>query len=186
MTFYLLFYYLFCSSAVFLYGIGLKQSLMRSNSLSYFNTASIKTFLTIFISLPIVWSVSFFFVKRGFAELFPLILVLVVLLISKLLASISSLLKGGTVSTEILLPCTIMVLSINESMNLIEAYTISLGVFLSVFLMIPILYAIKKRLANSMPPKDFKYCAVAFFSAALIFFAFFAYHFSWFNQEFFK
>ncbi len=185
MTLSLLFYYLFCSSAVFIYGIGLKQSMMRSNSLHYFCTASIKTLLTIVISLPVVWAVSMFFVKRGFAEVFPIILVFVVLFVSKIIDGITSLLKG-TVSAGVLLPCAIMFLAINESMNLIEAFSIALGTYLSVFLLMPLLYAIRKRLLNSMPPRDFKYYAVAFFSAAMLFFAFFAYHCSWFNQEAFR
>ncbi|MBO4439413.1 MAG: hypothetical protein J5798_08690 [Spirochaetaceae bacterium] len=185
MSLSLLFYYLFCSSAVFVYGIGLKQALMKSSTIHYFGTTAIKTFLTILFSLPVVWGLSMFFVKRGFAELYPLILIITVILISKIIDSVTYLLKGS-VSAGILLPSSIMLLAVNESITLLEAYTIAAGIFLSVFLLLPLLYAIRKRLNNSMPPKDFKYYAVAFFSAAFIFFAFFAYHFSWFNQEFFK
>lgn len=181
----LLFYYLFCTSAVFVYGTGLKQALMKSNSILYLGKAAIKTFLTILFSLPLAWVLSIFFIKRGFAEIFPLILILSVLLITKIIDSISYLLKGS-VPSGILLPCSIMLLAINESVSLTEAYTIAFAVFFSIFLLIPLLYAIRKRLTNSMPPRDFKYYAVSFLSAALIFFAFFAYHFSWFNQEFFK
>lgn len=185
MTLSLLAYYLFSSCAVFVYGIGLKQSLMKSSTIHYFCTAAIKTFLTILFSLPIVWVLSMFFAKRGFAELYPLLLILVTLLITKVIDSVSYLMKSS-VSAGILLPCSIMLLAVNESMTLLEAYTIALGVFLSIFLLLPLLYATRKRLTSSMPPRDFKYYAVAFFSAAFIFFAFFAYHFSWFNQEFFK
>lgn len=185
MTLSLLTYYLFSSCAVFVYGIGLKQSIMKSSTIHYFGTAAVKTFLTILFSLPVIWAFSMFFAKRGFAELYPLILILMAMLISKLIDSVTSLLKGS-VSAGILLPCSIMLLAVNESLTLLEAYTIAFGVFLSIFLLLPLLYAIRKRLASSMPPRDFKYYAVAFFSAAFIFFAFFAYHFSWFNQEFFK
>ena len=185
MTLSLLAYYLFCSCAVFIYGIGLKQSIMKSSSIHYFGKSAIKTFITILFSLPVIWVFSIFFAKRGFAELYPLILVLITILVTKVIDSVSYLLKSS-ISAGILLPCSIMLLAINESMTLLETYTIALGVFLSIFLLLPLLYAIRKRLTNSMPPRDFNYYAVAFFSAAFIFFAFFAYHFSWFNQEFFK
>lgn len=178
----LLFYYVFCASAVFAYGVGLKQAVMKSSSLRYFCIIGVKTVFTVFASLVPVWFLTQgVLVHYGVAELFPIVLIVVVLLFSGLIdLAFHAVLHQ--VSTGILLPTMILFLAVNESTSFSECLIVSAAITFSIFAFMPFLYAIRKRLATTTPPRDFKISSVVFFSSALLFLALFACNMSWLTQ----
>lgn len=179
-------FYVFCASGVFAYGIGLKQTTIRSKTMRFYLSYSIKTLVCTFLCIaPVYAFTSWLLVPAGLVEIFPLFLVLIMLVVVRVYDGVLLLAKLQPPS-GILLPLPLVFIAINESFTMKEAYCIALAILLAVFFLIPLFYCIRKRLSLAFYPQNFKLPITIFFTTAILFFALYAWHISWFNQEILK
>ena len=179
-------FYVFCASGVFAYGIGLKQATIRSKTMHFYLSYSIKTLVCTFLSIaPVFALTNSLLVPAGLIEIFQLFLILIMLVVVRLYDCVLLLAKMQPPS-GIFLPIPLVFIAINESFTMKEAYCIAFAIFFAVFLLIPLLYCIRKRLSLVFYPQNFKIPITIFFTTAILFFALYAWHISWFNQEILK
>lgn len=174
-------YYIFCCASVFYYCIGLKQAVMTQSPAKTLFLSGSKTAFTILLSAYPVWLFcKLLLVDKGLVELYPFFLVLVVLFVSKLIDYFFGTLfqtdNGG-----ILTSLSILFLAINEATSISEVYLIALSIFVSIYTLVPFIYAIKKRSSFYMDVHDTRVTSITFFTVAFIFLAVYCWHISWLN-----
>lgn len=174
-------YYFFCASCVFVYGVGLKQVVLKSISMHYFISSALKSIFVVFLSIAPVWFLtSSLLTPKNLAELYPILLCLIVLVISRVVEIAFKFFNFNV--SGILLSLAITFLALNESLSLQESYVIACAALVSIVIIIPIMYAIRKRSIFSTQLSYFKMPIIVFFSVAILFFVFYTWNISWFNQ----
>ena len=174
--------YLFASSVVYVFGIGLKHILLDSGSLKNFGTEAVYVTLCVLFSAMSVWGITnLVLVPYELEELFPLFAVIFVLLYNSIINTFFKILSFKPVR-DVLLCLIIVILAVNESVVLIDVVVISLTAVFSMFLGIPVIFVIKQRLQRSAIPQSFRTVSVVFFSAAFIFFIVYSWQVAWFYK----
>ena len=84
---------------------------------------------------------------------------------------------------EFSLSFLISFISVNEGFSLVNAIFIAIASSLSFYLLIPVLYSIKKRINTSTANSHLKSTALVLLSIALLLMILFAFNISWFNFE---
>ena len=174
--------YLFASSVVYVFGIGLKHILLDSGSMKNWGTEAVYITLCVIFSAMSVWGITnLVLVPYGIEELFPLFAVIFVLLFNSIINTFFKILSFKPVRA-VLLCLIIVILAVNESVVLIDVIIISLTAVFSMFLGVPVIFVIKQRLQRSAIPQSFKTVSVVFFSAAFIFFIVYSWQVAWFYK----
>lgn len=183
--FNVIFFYLFISSAVFVYGIGLNKIFVFSKKPQDALFFLSKEIITIVISLCICWPItSYILVPNELTELYPFFCFFIIYLISIVITEFSARLLKKNVTGFYFSYC-VLLLSMNEGITFGNALLISLACILSFFCMLPIIYAIRWKMKNSMVYPSFKDGAILFICIAAILFILLAVNVSWLNVEVF-
>ncbi len=140
------FYYIFFSSAVILYGVGLNSASIICDSLHELFIPVIKILVNIILTSILSWLViKYFLIPLNLAELYPLVSLLIFIAISVLVETVVRI-TTGKVTSEFSLTFLIILLALNESLNIVDVVLICSCSFISFLILIPILYSIKKRI----------------------------------------
>lgn len=174
-------YYVFYSSVVLFYGIGLNRSAVICMDLKGQIEKAIKSVLVVTSSAVLSYLVCVsLLVPFGLSELFPFVCALIFISISVFCESIVRITSRKS-TAEFSISLLSILLSVNESSSVARVAVISLCCVLAFYLFVPILHAIFRRVESGEPCKDFSNHALVFLSIAVIMLALFAWNVSWLN-----
>lgn len=183
--FNVLFFYMFVSSAVFVYGIGLNKIIVFSkkpNDILFFFS---KEIITILLSLCICWPITkYILVPNGLVELYPLFCFFIIYLISLIITEFAAHLLKKNVTGFYYSFC-VLLLAMNEGITFGNAVLVSLSCVFSFFCMLPIIYSVRWKMKSSLQYVSFKENAMLLLCIAVILFMLFALNVSWLNPEVF-
>ena len=174
------FYYVFFSSAVFVYGLGIHKALMKSRKPRNIVMELCKFTLTISVSSLLVYLISAQLVKINFGELSPFIAVLIISFINlflELVVKISS--RTSMVDSAFEIMC--VVIAVTEAASIWEALLNSLFCMASYFICIPFFYSLRKRIEMNAPTKNARNLSLLFVSLAIVSLIALAWNISWLN-----
>lgn len=140
-------YYVFFASSVILYGAGLNTSAVISDSMHGLLLPSVKVMFSILFSCLVSWIIiKNLLIPLKLLDFYPLVALIVFLIISILLETVVRI-TTGRITSEFSFSYLIILLALNESLNIIDVTVISVSSFISFVVLIPIVYALKKRIA---------------------------------------
>lgn len=173
------FYFIFYSSAVLVYGAGIRHSVVSSKKSDALFFRILKTLLCIFSSVSICWFLyKTLLVPLHFDDLLFPLLMLCYLPVNACFNMVfkSSLQKS---LPEFTVPLLCIILAITQSYTYAQALVIAFSSCISYYSFIPILFAIRKRLEYADPVQEFKTGSLIFISIAVIMISLFSFHISW-------
>lgn len=173
--------YSFYSSAVLLYGVGLKESILYSgkikNVLKQSAMAVVVSMLSVLIIYPIM---HFWMFPYGFAELYPVLCVFVVAAIGKTIETLINA-DSSHVSFECILPLCIVILALDEGGSFLSAFAITVSACFSFCIITLILYALRKRLHFATHAKHIEGLPILYISIGILVLILYAWNISWWN-----
>lgn len=173
--------YLIFSSAVLVYGTGLKQILDYSTDPKRFLFQMVRIIVTVILSVFVSRGITvLFLVPARLQELFPFVCIIFTILFAILTERLCEFLFHIEVKEIAITICSVFI-GVNEGLNMFHSILIGVLCSLSFFLILPFLYAIRCRVKYSQQNIDFKKGALMFLSIALIMLVLFAMNVSWFN-----
>lgn len=172
-------FFIFYSSAVLFYGIGIKHSVVSSKNIDFFIAHLLKSLINIVLSLSLSWfAIRTILTPLLLQDLFFPVCLLCYLPINALLNFIFKTTFNKTLP-EFSVSLLCIILSITHSSTFIQALVIALACSSSYYLFIPILFAIRKRLEYADPVNEFKTGSLIFISISVIMLTLFAFTISW-------
>lgn len=176
-----IFYYIFCSSGILIYGIGLKKLIITSKTWKSHWMNYLESSIVCALSSIGSWLVAVYILSPvKLIELTPISCIIIHLLISLIISFIFSKCERiSLLDISISFPCVL--LAVTESVTILQCLCIVLSCCSAYYLMIPIIFAIRERIKTSHPLNEFKTGALIFISIAIIMCAFFATNISWLN-----
>lgn len=176
-----LFFYIFSASVILVYGVGIKDLIQASEKPKDFLLYFLKTFFTVIFSVILTWLLTkYVFSKNNLTDLFPFFLVFICISFCILFSFLINLIFKKDIK-EFSLSFLISFISVNEGFSLVNAIFIAIASSLSFYLLIPVLYSIKKRINSSTANSHLKSTALVLLSIALLLMILFAFNISWFN-----
>lgn len=140
------FYYIFFSSAVILYGVGLNSATILCDSIHECLLPVTKVLANILCTSVLSWLIlKYFLVPLKMAELYPFAALHVFFVISVFMETLVRVTTKKTTS-DFSLSFLIILLALNESLNIVDVVLITCCSFISFLILIPLLYSIKKRI----------------------------------------
>lgn len=140
------FYYIFFSSAVILYGVGLNSATIICDKIHELTIPIIKILINIIGTSALSWLIiKYFLVPLKLEEFYPLLSLLIFFIISVIVESLVRI-TTGKVTSEFSLTFLIILLALNESLNIVDVMLICSCSLISFLILIPLLYSIKKRI----------------------------------------
>ncbi len=140
------FYYIFFSSAVILYGVGINSATIVCDSIHRIFLPVLKNIANILCTSVLSWLIiKYFLVPLNLTELYPFVSLLVFFIVSVATESVTRILTKQ-VASDFSLSFLIILLALNESLNIVDVILIASCSFISFLILIPILYSIKKRI----------------------------------------
>ncbi len=140
------FYYIFFSSAVILYGVGLNSATIICDSIHELFLPVIKILVNVLSTSVLSWLIlKYFLIPLNLAELYPFAALLVFFIISIFIETLVRIATKRTTS-DFSLSFLIILLALNESLNIVDVVLITCCSFVSFLILIPLLYSIKKRI----------------------------------------
>lgn len=180
------FYYLFYSSAILIYGIGINRATILCETPENMILKFIKMLISVCGTAVITYAVvTKILIKCNMAELFPFIAIVLFCCISVFLEAIIRLTAKNNTS-DFAVSFLIILLAVNESSSLLQCFIICIFCTVGFFAIIPFLYAIRKRIEIAYPSRYFKNSSLIFISIAVIMIILAAYSASWLNPEVFR
>lgn len=175
-----LYYVLFCSS-VLIYGIGFHQVSVLCESPKKIILGAIKSFSCVIISYLFSYGINkTILIPLSIIELYPFIALLLFISIS--------------VFFEILIEITIkknfaefsvcflsLLLALNEGITLLDGILICMGILTCFYALLPVLFAIDKKMSLIIPNNVLKRKSIIFLSMILIMLALYSFNISWLN-----
>lgn len=144
--FFTAFYYIFFSSAVILYGVGLNSATIICDSIHELALPVIKILTNILSTSVLAWLVlKYFLLPLNLAELYPFMALLIFFVVSVVIETLVRIITKKTAS-DFSLSFLIVLLALNESLNIADVALISCCSFISFLILIPLLYSVKKRI----------------------------------------
>ena len=181
-----IFYYLFYSSVILIYGIGINRATLLCENPENMFLKFIKMLISVCGTAVITYIiVSKILIKRNLAELFPLVAIFVYSCISIFLEALIRLTAKKN-TADFAVSFLITLLAVNESNSLLQCFLICVLSTTAFFVFIPFLYAIRKRIEISYPSRYFKNSSLIFISIGVIIVVLAAYGASWLNPEVFN
>lgn len=178
------FYYIFFSSAVILYGVGLNTATIICDSIHDLALPVIKILVNILSTAVLSWLIiKYFLIPLGLIELYPLVTLIMFIIVSVFVETLVRI-TTGKVTSEFSLTFLIILLALNESLNVIDVVLITTCSFISFVILIPILYSLKKRIeivGNSQVHGNYK--SLILISIAVIVTMLAVGNVSWLNQK---
>lgn len=172
-------YFLFFSSALCNYGLGLQTVLIKKYEFKSFLIHFCQVFFEIIISLSISWFlIQILLIPISLTAVFPIIVCLVFYFFHTIFSYFAQFLKIQA-SKELFIPILMILLSVLHSLSYLQAIMIAFSCLLSYFGAIPILVAIEKRIDQANPPSLFKTGALVLISLSVIMLSFLAFDLSW-------
>ena len=176
------FYYIFYSSAVMVYGIGLSKSTFESRSLENMKARYIKALIVVTSTAILTWLFTKgVLVPANCAELYPLFCIFIFVIFSvfsETLLRLTSQIFTSDFSVSLL--CT--VLAINESMTVVDTVIISVCSLSAFFLYTIVMQAIRKRMQFSSPSHEIEGRGLLLMGIAVLLLAMLAWNVTWFNS----
>ena len=176
-----LFLYLFSSSAIFIYGIGVKNIFTSSidTKTDFFTMLRVLTtavFSVLFVRIITV----LFLVPCELSELYPFFCIIFTLILTLLFRMLFFQLLKIETSEFAMTFCSVM-LAVNEAYSLWEAIITAMLCILACYFIRPLIVILRWRTSYSQLNIDFKSGALVFISIALLLFILFAINLSWLN-----
>jgi len=173
------FYFIFYSSAVLLYGAGIRHCVVSSKKGDTIFFRFLKAVLCIFSSVSICWFLYRTLLAPLFLEdlLFPMIMLCYLPINSFFNYIFKTSFEKSMPEFTVSLLCVI--LGITHSISYTQALLISLSSTISYYAFIPVLFAIRKRLEYADPGQEFKSGSLIFISIAVIMLCLYSFHISW-------
>ena len=139
-------YYIFFASAVVLYGAGLNSSTIVCDYKERLSLPLTKILFSIFFTTILTWLIiRQLLIPLSIVEFYPLVALLVYLIISVLFETVVRI-TTGKVTAEFGFSYLIILITLSESLRMSEVMLISVCSFISFVVLVPIVYAIKKRI----------------------------------------
>ncbi len=174
-----IFYYFFYSSAVLLYGIGLKRTVIPAATTGHWMLSYFKVLISTSFSGFICWLITrYLLVPVRMTELMPFICVLIVLAFSVFFEALIRI-TAKTSTAEISVSLLSVILAVNESSSMLEATFFSACCISAFFLYTPVLSTIQKRISFSGHSRYFKSGSLLFITVAVILIVLFSWDVSW-------
>lgn len=176
-----IFYYILISSTVLLYGIGLNRITYVTRSMNGVFITAVKMYLVVPSTAIIGWLLTIhILLPAGIEPLYPFICVLLFLSISVFVETLIRI-TAGCSTAEFSVSLLFALIAINESTTLPEVLVISLSCVTSFYLLIPLIYALRKRMEICCITYDFKNDSLIYFGIAVFIMALSAWNISWLN-----
>lgn len=161
-------FFILCS--VFLYGIGLNRAVIISSSPKGLVLSFVKALFASVSSVALSYLViQNLLVPLSLQELFPLVCILIFLIVSVFIEVLIRLTVNSSV-TEFSVSFLCVLLAINESLSLVEAILFVICCLTSLYILIPVLSALRRRNEHASPLPVFKNSLILFSLAILILF----------------
>lgn len=168
------FLYLLFSSAVLIYGTGLKRIIVYSHKPKNILFIMIRMLITSILSVIVCRGISIvFLIPARLQELFPFVCVIFTCLFALITEKLCEQFLH-TEAKEISISLCSVIIAVNEGLTMSHTILIVTTCIMSFFIILPILYAIRQRLNYSQQEIDFKNGALLFLSFALILLVFFS------------
>ncbi len=180
------FYYLFYSSAILIYGIGINRATILCENPDNMVLKFLKMLISVCGTSVITYVlVTKILIKCNLAELFPFVAIVLFCCISVFLEAIIRLTAKKNTS-DFAVSFLIILLTVNESSSLLQCFIICIFCVVAFFGIIPFLFAIRKRIEISYPSRYFKNSSLIFISLGVLMIILAAYGASWLNPEVFR
>lgn len=175
------FYYIFYSSAVMVYGIGLSKSTFESRSLENMRARYIKALVVITSTTILTWLFTKgVLVPVNCAELYPLFCIFIFIILSifsETLLRLTSQISTSDFSVSLL--C--ILLAVNESMTVVDTVVISACSLSAFFLYTGVVQAIRKRVRLASPGREIEGRGLLLMGIAVLLLAMLAWDVTWLN-----
>jgi Na+-translocating ferredoxin:NAD+ oxidoreductase RnfA subunit len=178
------FYFFLYSSAVLIYGIGLNRAAVLSRSIDktlFFQL--IKCTIVILCSTVLTFIIiRELLIPAELVELYPLVALLVFISVSVFVEIIMRITTGFRTS-EFTVSYLIILLTLNESLEILDSIVIAVSCMLSFIMILPVLFSLRKRIEIARPKNDkIKKKSLIMFTMAIIIISLSVWDVSWFNQ----
>lgn len=176
-----IYYILFCSS-VLIYGIGFNRESVMCNYPRKVLFNAVKSYACVIISFLL----SFFINKSlliplEIIEIYPFFSLIIYIAITVFFEIIIQVATKKS-SAEFAVSFLILILSLNEASAVVEGIFICTGCLTAFYILIPILYALDKRMETSSANNMFKQKSLIFLSMVIIMIALYSFNISWLNS----
>ncbi|WP_149554186.1 hypothetical protein [Treponema pectinovorum] len=164
----LIFYYIFASSLIFYYGVGINRLLSLKRGVKTYLLSLSKTLFLTVLTTSFSYLLNFFVLKRLSAEvLMPLFMCIIFVALSFLF---NFLIKAESfeLGEDYVLPFMIVLMSLTESFSFVSALFISLASTASFYLLVLFVFALKKRFDLYKNGNELKSFNVLIFSIAVL------------------
>jgi len=180
------FYYVLYSSAILVYGIGINKANMLTETTSTVLIEGLKMILSVVGTATLTYLISYsLLLPVNLMELYPFVAVLIFAFISIIIESFVRITaKKNTAGYGVSVLCVL--LAVSESTSLSECVLISCFCVFSFYLLVPFLYAIRKRIEVSRPMEEFENSSLIYISIAIIMIILLAWNVSWLNPGVFN
>jgi Na+-translocating ferredoxin:NAD+ oxidoreductase RnfA subunit len=176
-----IFYYVLTASAVLIYGVGLSRVVPASHSMDGMFLSALKMYIVVPSTAVIGWLlVMNILLPAGLAQMFPFICVLLFLSISTFCETLIRITAGRS-TAEFSISFLFSLIAVNESTTLTEVLVISLCCVTSFYILVPVLYAMRKRMEFCCLVNDFKNESLIYIGIAVIILTLSAWNISWLN-----
>lgn len=177
----LIIYYIFSSSLIFYYGIGINRLLTLKKDYKTYFLSLLKTLCLTLLTTFLTFCLNVFVLKSlSLDVLLPLFMGLIFILLSYLF---NLLIKIGPfdLGEDYVLPFMITLLSLTEGFSFATALIISATSTVSFYLLMLFIFALKRRFALYQKESELKSFNVLLFSIAVLLIIFYSSDASWLN-----
>lgn len=163
-----LLYYICFSSAILIYGLGINKSISLSEFLPQKFSAIFKIIFSIFLSSILSWTVmKYILLPLNIIELYPFTTFIIYIIVNTFLENIIRITTGNS-TTEFVFSFLLVLLSVSESISLVNSIIICTSCIISFLFLIPLLYSFKIQSSDYDKNKDLFLCKFIFFLAFLL------------------
>lgn len=176
-----LYFYMLFTSAVFMYGIGLRKVVVVSNNINHYLAWFSRTLVSTVVTLCAVWFITTSFLSPfGLTELFPFFAIIMTILICQFTYELWNLLAKLDTPEFGLTFCTV-ILAVSEGTSFVDALAIAVSSVLAFYLGAPLLYTFRWRMQYSDSNLIFRGGSLVFFSISVMLLVLFGINVSWLN-----
>ena len=173
-----IFYYLFYSSAVLIYGVGMNKLVRESKKPRHLWLECCSTMISVLGSTLLTYLIKTQMLKINMGELAPFVAVLMFLLINVFLNLVVKISSKTSIS-EYTLSLLCVIFGICESGSILECLLNSFLCVAAFYLTVPILHALRKRIEMNGPNDGIRNLALLFVSLAVAMLALISWNVSW-------
>ena len=174
-------HYFIYSSIILVYGIGINKATVLSEKPENIFIEGIKMLLSVVSSASLAYLVDLYLLLPvGLNDIYPFAAVLIYSIISVIIESFVRITaRRNAAGFGVSVLC--ILLSVSESTTLSECVLIACYCVLSFYILVPILYAIRKRIEISRPLEELENSSLLYISISIIMLILVAWNVSWLN-----